>query len=143
MKRLLSVSSIGVVGIVLVTYFAIHPATGQIKQGKERPLKTSQLMGGLVAPNCGALKKGLDAGPADEKAWKSVATNAALLNEASHIVMADGRCPDGTWAGAAKTLRECSAAVLKAIDEQDVEAAKSAFGAMTKACGECHKAHKK
>jgi hypothetical protein len=136
-------SSIGIVGVVLVTYFAIHPAAGQIKQGKTRPLKTSQLMGGLVGPNCGALKKGLDAGPADEKAWKSVATNAALLNEASHIVMADGRCPDGTWKDAAMTLRECSAAVLKAIDEQDVDAAKSAFGAMTKACGTCHKAHKK
>lgn len=98
---------------------------------------------GLMAPNCGALKKGLNAAPDDDKAWKKLAVKATLLNEASYILMADGRCADATWVGAAKTLRTCRAAVLKAIEAKDADAAKSAFGAMTKACGACHKAHKK
>ena len=119
------------------------PAKAQVKKGKTRSLTTAQLMGGLVSPNCGALKKGLDAGPADDDAWKKLSVKAALLNEASYILMADGRCPDATWAGAAKTLRGCSDAVLKAIAAKDAAAAKSAFGAMTKACGTCHKKHRK
>jgi hypothetical protein len=118
-------------------------AVGQVKQGKERPLLTKQLMKGLVAPNCGALKAALNAGPADDEAWETVALHAALLNEASHIVMADGRCPDGDWSGAAETLRGCSQAVLDAAAAKDAEAGKAAFAALTKACGQCHKAHKK
>ena len=114
-----------------------------VTEGKERPMLTKQLMKGLVAANCGALKKGLDAGPSDDEAWATLAMQAALLNEASHMLMADGRCPDGTWADAATTLRTGSGDVLKAIEAKDAEAAKTAFGAMTQSCGACHKAHKK
>jgi len=81
--------------------------------------------------------------PDDDKAWEALATKAALLNEAGHILMADGRCPDGDWADAAKTLRECSAVVLKKIDQKDAEGAQIAFQAMTKACAACHKVHRK
>ena len=114
----------------------------QVKKGKTRPLLTKQLMSGMVQPNCKALGGGLKETPADDKAWEDLATHAALLNEAGHILMADGRCPDKDWAAAAKTLRECSAVVLKKIDEKDAEGAQTAFQAMTKACGACHKAHK-
>ncbi len=115
----------------------------QVKKGKERPLLTRHLMKGLVKEHCGALKSDLDGGPASAEDWDSVALHAALLNEASYVLMADKRCPDGTWYDAAtKTLREGSAGVLKAAAAKDVEAAKTAFGAMTKACGACHKAHK-
>ena len=117
--------------------------SAQVKQGKTRPLKTSHLMKGVVGASCGALKKGLDAGPADDKAWDELAMHAGLLNEAGHALMADGRCPDGEWAGAAKTLQECSAVVAKAIEAKELDKAKEAFGALTKSCGACHKAHKK
>jgi len=124
----------------LATGLTLH---GQIKKGKERPLLTKQLMKGLVQPNCAALKKDLEAPPANDDAWAAAATKAALLNEASYILMADGRCPDADWAGAAKTLREESANLLEAIDKKDADSAKATFGAMTKACATCHKAHKK
>ena len=116
----------------------------QVKKGKSRLMLTKHLMGGLMKVHCGGLKKSLDAGPADDKAWAELATSAALINEASYILMDDGRCPDGTWADAAtKTLRQGSADVLKAVDAKDLEAVKKAFGEMTKACESCHKAHKK
>jgi len=115
----------------------------QVKKGKTRPLLTKQLMGGLVQPNCKGLGAGLKEAPADDKAWEALATKAALLNEAGHILMADGRCPDADWAGAAKTLQECSAVVLKKIDAKDAEGAQKAFQALTKSCAACHKAHKK
>ena len=80
---------------------------------------TKQLMSGLNKPNCTALGDGLKTTPADDKAWEQLATNAALLNEASYILMEDDRCPDADWANAAKTLREGSAAVLEKLDAKD------------------------
>jgi len=118
-------------------------AVAQVKKGKTRPLTTKQMMSGLVVTNCKALGAGLKKQPANDKAWDALATHAALLNEAGHILMADGRCPDGDWAGATKTLKECRAVVLKKIEAKDLEGANSAFTAMTKSCAACHKAHKK
>lgn len=115
----------------------------QVKQGKTRALKTSQLMKVVVKPSCDALKKGLDPAPATPEAWDSLASHAAVLNEVSYLLMDDGRCPDGVWAEAStKALREGSASLLKAIDAKDAAAAKAAFGATTKSCGACHEKHK-
>lgn len=112
------------------------------KKGKERLALTKQLMKGINGPNCGGLKKTLDAGPSDDEAWATAALQAALLNEMGHLLMADDRCPDGEWAGACKILRDSSADVLAAVDKKDLDGAKAAFGNLTKACGKCHKAHK-
>lgn len=134
--------ALGLVVTVAALTFGIN-VDGQVKKGKERPLLTKQLMSGLVRPNCADLGKELKAGPSGDKAWAALATKAALLNEASYILMADGRCPDATWAGAAKTLREESQKLIGAIDKQDAAAANTTFKAMTAACATCHKAHKK
>lgn len=116
----------------------------QIKKGKERPLQTKHLMSGLIGPQCTALGKSFEGdGPADDKAWDKAISNAELLNESAHIMMADGRCPDAVWADSTKVLRECSAVVLKSLEKKDLAGAKSAFGEMTKSCASCHKAHKK
>jgi cytochrome c556 len=118
--------------------------TAQVKQGKTRAMKTSQFMKGVVKPSCGAIKKGLDAGPADDDAWEEVAMHAAILNEASYNLMEDGRCPDGVWAGAVnKKLREGSGQILAAADEKNLEQAKAGFQLMTQSCKACHDAHKK
>lgn len=142
MNRLRTIALVGLSGAALLAFVGTATVWAQ-QAGKTRPLKTKQLMKGLVAPNCGALKKALDAGPADDAAWEALAINAALLNEANHVLMADGRCPDAAWAAAAKTLGGCSDEVLKAAEAKDVEKAKTAFAALTKACAACHKAHKK
>ncbi len=138
MKKLLCI------GITLsVVIFASVVATAQVKKGKTRLLLTKQLMGGLVQPNCKGLGDGLKEAPADDKAWSALATKAALLNEASFVLMADGRCPDGAWAGAATKLREGSEALYKKIEAKDAAGAQAAFKKVTESCGACHKAHKK
>ena len=133
-----------VASILMMAVFTCGSMIAQVKQGKTRPLKTAQLMKGVMKPNCTQLKKGLDAGPDSDKAWAELAMNAALINEISYILMADGRCPDGTWAKAANgTLRECSSAILKAVNSKNLQEAKKAFSAMTKACSACHDVHRK
>ena len=126
-----------------VSLLAAGLVSAQIKKGKSRAMKTAQWMKGVMKPNCDALKKGLDASPANDESWDALAVNAALINEASYLLMEDGRCPDAVWAEAAsKTLRQGSADVLKAIDGKDLGAAKTAFGSMTRACKACHDAHR-
>lgn len=142
MKRLQTFGLVSLVAMAVSAFVAIGPATGQIKQGKERPLKTEHLMEAVVSPQCGALKKGLEAGPSDNKAWKEVTINAELLNECGHILMADGRCPDKVWADACATLRDSSEAVLGKINSKDSAGALEAFGKLTQACASCHKAHR-
>jgi len=85
------------------------------KKGATRPATTKQLMKGIIAPNCKALADTLKANPADDEAWQKAAMHAAILNEAHYILMADGRCPSGEWAGAADTLKGCSQGVLEKI----------------------------
>lgn len=138
MKRML------LVGMVLTTVAALSvTAMAQVKKGKTRSALTKQLMGGLVQPNCAAIGKGTQAAPADDKAWEALATNAALLNEASYLLMDDGRCPDGDWANAAKALRTSSEAVLAKIEAKDTAGAAAEFKKLTESCAACHKVHKK
>lgn len=118
-------------------------SNAQVTKGKERPLTTKQWMQAVHKVHCGAIKKGLDAGPSDDEAWAEIALHAAMMNESSHVLLADGRCPDGVWADACKALEEGSGQVLAAVEAKDAEAGATAFGAMTKSCGACHKAHKK
>jgi cytochrome c556 len=132
-----------IAGIALLAAFLIvlglQPGSATVQQkGKTRSATTKQLMRGLVAPNCGALKKALAAGDAEK-----ATLYAALLNEAGHILMADGRCPSGDWKSGAETLQGCSKVILAKLKENDVEGAQSAFTALTKGCGACHSAHKK
>ncbi len=118
-------------------------AGAQVKKGKERPLRTKSLMSGVVGPNCGALGKAVSTAPADDKAWEDASAKAELLNEASHILMADGRCPDAVWKGATDQLRTATEAMLRAIAEKNAETAKATFSQVTAACKACHTAHKK
>lgn len=85
-----------------------------------------------------------DAGPAKDEDWQNVEMRAALLNEASYVLMDDGRCPDAVWADAAtKKLRPASADLLAAAKEKNLENAKKAFGTLTGACKDCHTVHRK
>jgi hypothetical protein len=133
----------GVAATIVLAIAKAGVVQAQVKKGKVRALKTAQWMKNVVKPNCEALKKGIDAGPASDEAWDALAGNAAVLNETSFLLMDDGRCPDGVWAEAAtKTLRNGSSDVLKAIEAKDAAAAKAAFASMTKACAACHDKHK-
>jgi hypothetical protein len=137
---------IGWLGVLaaLTVGVASTQVVAQVKQGKTRPLKTKQLMGAVVRPNCAALGEALKgSGPADDKAWAAAATNAALLNEQAHTLMADGRCPDAVWADACKQLEVSSQEVLTKIEAKDASGAMAAFSGVLKACGSCHSAHKK
>lgn len=141
-KSLTWKTAAGVLFFALAVLLAVPNADAQ-KKGKSRPAETKYLMKGIVQANCAALGGLLkDKGPADDKAWGQVAVHAAVLNEMGYVLMDDGRCPSGDWAGATKTLKECSAKVAEAAEGKKLEDAQGAFKALTGACSACHKAHR-
>jgi hypothetical protein len=100
-------------------------------------------MRGIQQPHCKALGDLIkESGPADDKAWDTAVCHASCLNEMSYLLMDDGRCPDGVWAGAAKDLREGTAAAVEAAGKKDLDATREAFKKITGSCAACHKAHK-
>jgi cytochrome c556 len=141
MSRLIVVlAAVAAVGLSL----AFVSAEAQVARGKTRAAETRFLMRGITQPNCKGIGELLkESGPADDKAWETLTCHASCLNELSFSLMQDGRCPDGTWAGAAKSLGEGSAAVLAAAEKKDAEAARGAFKTVTTSCKTCHDAHKK
>lgn len=138
MKKLSMFVLAALLGVALL--WSTQDGYAQMTKGKTRAAATKQLMKGLVAANCGDLKKALEAGEVD---WPTIELKAALLNESGYLLMDDGRCPDGEWAKAAKALREQSATLLEQAQAKDLAGAQSTFKELTaQSCAVCHKAHK-
>lgn len=128
--------------IAVVTASLVIPGNAQ-KKGKTRPLTSSQLMAGLVKPQLVVLQEGLKEAPKDDDAWKKLATAAALLNESGHIMMADGRSPEGDiWKDACKIMDEGTLKTLKLIQKKDAEGAKESIAGITASCKHCHTEYK-
>lgn len=147
MKSMVSVQGASVAVMVLSLFFAAlsgsERAGAQVAKGKSRPAPTKYLMRGISQAHCKGIAELLkDSGPGDDNAWETLSCHASCINELSFALVQDGRCPDGTWAGAAKSLGEGSAAVITAADNNDLDATKSAFKTVTDSCRACHDAHR-
>jgi len=129
--------------LLIATLLITFSAPAQVKQGKTRPAQTKQIMSGLVKPNGTAIGKATKSPPTDDEGWKALATNAALLNEASYLLMDDGRCPDADWENAAMALRAATEAVLKNIEAKNIDGVAGQNPKINAACAACHRAHKK
>jgi len=141
-KTTLVLLGVALVGASVLSY-EISTASEQEKPSKKRSATVEQLMEGIVKPQCTELGKIAKAAPADDKAWKHYAINAAMLNEMAHAMMQDGRCPDATWKEACDMLEKGSNKMLAKIKAKDAEGAAATFKSVTDSCAKCHKAHKK
>ncbi|MEZ5399476.1 MAG: hypothetical protein R2729_07385 [Bryobacteraceae bacterium] len=131
------------IGIGLIALAMGAMLTAQVQKGKTRPLETKIWMKAVNQPHCGALAKQLKAGISDDAGWAEAKMHAEMLAESGHVLMADGRCPDSTWANASKDLREGSEATLKAIEAKNLAQANTEFARVLSSCKGCHTAHKK
>jgi cytochrome c556 len=117
---------------------------GQVTQGKTRPAATKYLMRGMLQPHCKSIGDLLkEGGPSGDESWEAIRCHASCLNEMSYVLVQDGRCPDATWAQAAKALGESSASLLTSVGNKDVEGIKQAFQRVAASCKTCHEAHRK
>lgn len=140
--RRLAALTITVVLVGVATAFVGSTIVSAQAKGKTRPLTTAQMMAGLIKPKYVELKEGLAKETLTEEDWKALATHAALLNESSHMLMADGRCPDKTWADASMILRKATGEALASIEGKDVAGGLKAVENITLSCKTCHEAFK-
>ncbi|MBC8350504.1 MAG: hypothetical protein H8E66_00860 [Planctomycetes bacterium] len=137
MRRLLALTVAIVLVGGMITFVRSSLVSAQAK-GKTRPLTTSQMMAGLVKPKYVELKDGLAKETLGDDDWKALATHAALLNESSHMLMADDRCPDKTWEDASMILRNASDDALAALSKKNADGAAKAFENISLSCKTCH-----
>ncbi len=98
------------------------------------------LMRGLVSVHFDNLKAKLTVDPATPEEWSDVAMSAALLHEASYLLMRDPPENDDAWVAATSTmLRRGSDDVLAAVDRSDSAAARTALRELSQACSSCHR----
>lgn len=144
MNRLNNFQKMSRIGVIFLVLVAMGTAVAhKAHKGKSQPMETKHWMQGVMKPASGALKTGLASAPGDEEAWELLAMHAAVMNESSYVLMADGRCPDDIWSKAStETLRNGSVSLISAIQSRNYNAAKAAFEAMAGSCKGCHEVHK-
>ncbi len=105
---------IGALALLIVTTTAAMSA--QKHKGANRLATTEHVMPGMVHPNYLAIEKAAKTAKTDPQQWETLATNAALLNEAGYLLVDDERSLGKEWDDAADALRRSTAAMLVQID---------------------------
>jgi carboxymethylenebutenolidase len=113
---------------------------------KEKSLATiADIMQAVNQPTGvrGRLIEVLKEKPADDKQWKRVRANAALIAEAGHWL--EGLRPkkgsERHWREQARTFRQTASQIVVAADGRDYEAARLALEQLGKQCAACHRQH--
>ena len=112
----------------------------QAPTGYREIANTGQLMQGLIQPATAAIQDaGKDAGPQDNRAWRSVLLNALMIQEGGQLLEMGSRAKDQDgWIKAANALIDAGAAVQKAAQSRDVAALQTAASGLNGTCQGCH-----
>lgn len=114
------------------------------------PVATNrQLMLGLVIPasnviygaagTISTLAGTIDKAPKDDKEWEVVAANAAILVEASQLLVVEGRgVHDPVWTKAAADLGTAARNVITATQAKNVDQLLDKGGELVASCDNCH-----
>jgi hypothetical protein len=131
---------LGALALLVTATTATVPGQAQKRTG--RLATTENLMVGMVHPNYLAIEDACKKAKVDPQAWKTLATNAALLNEAGYLLVDDERSLGKDWDNAAEELRTTTAAMLVQIDAHDMRGVATEIKAVGAACVRCHAAHR-
>jgi cytochrome c556 len=103
-----------------------------------------QLMQGLIQPAQQAIGTAAkDTGPADDRAWRGVALNAVMLQEAAELLKTSGRAKDqDAWVKDADALSAAAVAVQKAAEAKDLTALQTASSGIGGTCQGCHSVYR-
>lgn len=83
-------------------------------------------------------------GPKDDKEWELAETQAAMLSEATQLLLIGDRPLDqDVWLKSAEKLRGAAADSAKAAHDKNLEAWKASVGSLGGNCRSCHTVHRK
>jgi cytochrome c556 len=129
---------------VLATLIATGTAatSAHSRRNATRLATIENVMTGMVHPNILAIEEASKNGKADARTWKTLATNAALLNEAGHLLVDDGRSQGKEWDSSADDLRKATASMLVPMKAHDMNGVANELKAVSAACARCHASYR-
>jgi cytochrome c556 len=135
-----SVLKLGVLATLIVTTTAATSAHS--RRDPIRLATIENVMTGIVHSNYLAIEEASKKGKADPQTWKTLATNAALLNEAGHLLVDDGRSQGKEWDSSAEDLRKATTAMLVPMKAHDMNGVANELKAVSAACARCHASYR-
>ena len=104
----------------------------------------NDLMEYMVKPAMDRIKVYREAGgPANKDEWQKAFGAISMVNEASQLILMDGRAKDQAWSeGAGKVIAASRDAMLGAY-RMDLDGYSKGLKAMSGGCKTCHDVHKK
>jgi hypothetical protein len=126
----------------ILTFLLAGAAMAQGPAYKEAAT-THHLMDGLVRPAQTAIAAAAKEAPADDRAWRNLATTAVMLQEGGQLLKTTGRAKDqDVWMKDADALISVGAAVQKAAEAKDHAALQAAAGGLNATCQGCHSVYR-
>lgn len=127
---------LGVLATLIATTMAATSAHS--RRDATRVATIENVMTGMVHPNILAIEEASKKETVDAKTWKALATSAALLNEAGHLLVDDERSQGKEWDSSADDLRKATAAMLIPMKAHDRNGVANELKAVSAACARCH-----
>ena len=110
----------------------------------EKAASVPDLMEYMVKPAMGKIKAYREAGgPTGRDEWKTAFGAVSMVNEASQLVLMDGRVKDEAWRDGASQVVAASKDAMMGAFRMDADGFNAGLKAMTAGCKTCHDVHKK
>ncbi len=122
----------------------VAAAESQQEHAYKKAASVHDLMEYMVKPAMDKIKAfGEAGGPSGKDEWQKAFGAVSMVNEASQLVLMDGRAKDDAWKdGAAKVVAGSREAMMGAY-RMDAAGFNSSLKAMRGGCKTCHDVHKK
>ena len=126
------------------TFFAVALAGDEAEHVYKKAAGVPDLMAYMVKPAMDKIKVYREAGgPSEKDDWKAAFGAISMVNEASQLVLMDGRAKDDAWRdGAAKVIAASQEAMMGAY-RMDSAGFNKALKGVSAGCKTCHDVHKK
>ena len=110
----------------------------------QKAASVDDLMEYMVKPAMDKIKAYRKAGgPADKDEWKKAFGAISMVNEASQLVLMDGRVKDDAWRDGANQVVAASKDAMMGAYRMDPNGYSAGLKGMSAGCKTCHDVHKK
>jgi cytochrome c556 len=135
---------IWVAGILACVTAAIVGADNHGGHVYKKAASVHDLMEYMVGPAMDKIKAYREAGgPSGKDEWKKAFGAITMVNEASQLVLMDGRVKDDAWRDGASQVIAASKDAMMGAYRMDADGYTKGLKAMSAGCKTCHDIHKK
>ena len=131
-------------GISICVLSAVVRADNLNGHTYKKAASVNDLMEYMVKPAMGKIKAYREAGgPSGKDEWQKAFGAVSMVNEASQLVLMDGRIKDEAWRDGASQVVAASKDAMMGAYRMDADGFNAGLKAMAAGCKTCHDVHKK